>query len=99
MLLRLAYLTMVLQWQVAKPVFMRVDRLLAGLLHRLPKDRLRRLALLVCPDTVLRRHRDLLRRRHAGASLPRRRGRPRTVRSIRLLVLRLAGENGSAHSW
>ncbi|MEV0975059.1 integrase core domain-containing protein [Microtetraspora glauca] len=47
------------------------------------------------PDTVLRWHRDLLRRRHAAASAPRQRGRPRTLRSIRALVLRLARENSS----
>ncbi|MGW7007294.1 integrase core domain-containing protein [Streptomyces sp. NPDC054933] len=49
--------------------------------------------LLITPDTVLRWHRDLLRRRHAVRSRPKRMGRPRTVRSIRLLVLRLAKEN------
>jgi hypothetical protein len=47
------------------------------------------------PDTVLRWHRDLLRRRHATASRPKRPGRPRTVRSVRVLVLRLAKENPS----
>lgn len=45
--------------------------------------------------TVLRWHRDLLARRHAAASRPKRSGRPRTVRSIRSLVLRLAHENPS----
>ncbi|MET9249177.1 integrase core domain-containing protein [Nonomuraea sp. NPDC003709] len=86
----------VLRRQVAKPAFTPADRfLLAGLLHRLPMDKLRRLVLLVRPDTILRWHRDLLRRRHAAASALRRRGRPRTVRSIRLLVLRLARENTS----
>jgi hypothetical protein len=38
-------------------------------------------------------HRDLIARRHAAASRPGRRGRPRTLRSIRALVLRLAREN------
>ncbi len=47
----------------------------------------------VRPETVLRRHRDLLARRHVARSRPKRPGRPRTVRSIRLLVLRLAREN------
>ena len=68
---------------------------LAALLHRLPRDVLRRVRLLVRPDTVLRWHRDLLARRHAAASRPKRPGRPRTVRSIRALVLRLARENPS----
>jgi hypothetical protein len=42
---------------------------------------------------VLRWHRDLIARRHALRSRPRRVGRPRTIRSIRRLVLRLAREN------
>ena len=67
--------------------------LLAALLHRLPRQALHRLRLLVSPDTVLRWHRDLIVRRHATRSRPKRPGRPRTVRSIRLLVLRLAAEN------
>jgi putative transposase len=51
--------------------------------------------LLVRPDTVLRWHRDLLARRHAAASRPKRPGRPRRVPSVRTLVLRLARENPS----
>jgi putative transposase len=51
--------------------------------------------LLVKPDTILKWHRDLIARRHAAVSGPKRRGRPRTLRSIRALVLRLARENGS----
>ncbi|MFD5779100.1 helix-turn-helix domain-containing protein [Streptomyces sp. NPDC126933] len=68
---------------------------LAALLHRLPVEALRRVRLVVRPDTVLRRHRDLVARRHAATSRPKRPGRPRTVRSIRALVLRLARENPS----
>jgi transposase InsO family protein len=68
---------------------------LAALLHHLPSPGLRRLRLLVQPDTILRWHRDLLARRHAAKSRPRRRGRPRTLRSIRSLVLRLVPENPS----
>ena len=76
--------------------FQPADRaLLAALLHPLPRPTLRRLRLLVRPDTILRWHRDLLARRHAAVSRPRRRGRPRTLRSIRALVLRLARENSS----
>ena len=67
--------------------------LLAALLHRLPRDVLEGLHLVVRPDTVLRWHRDLVARRHAQRSRPRRPGRPRTVRSIRVLVLRLVREN------
>ncbi|MFJ8028821.1 transposase, partial [Streptomyces sp. NPDC096311] len=67
--------------------------LLAALLHGLPRKALQQIRLLVRPDTVLRRHRDLTASRHAAASRPRRGGRPRTVHSIRALVLRLAKEN------
>ena len=95
-ILVLRHQLLVLQRQVGKPTFTDTDRAaLAGLLHHLPKDRLRHLLLLVRPDTVLRWHRELLRRRHAATCLPRRRGRPRTIRSVRALVLRLARENAS----
>jgi hypothetical protein len=49
--------------------------------------------LLVRPGTMLRWHRDLIRKRHAARSRPRRPGRPRTVRPVRALVLRLVREN------
>ncbi|WP_406308797.1 integrase core domain-containing protein [Streptomyces sp. NBC_00623] len=66
---------------------------LAALLQGLPRQVLRRMRLLVRPDTLLRWHRNLIARRHAAQSRPKRGGRPRTVRSIRALVLRLAREN------
>src|SRR3954467_6250929 len=76
--------------------FTAADRaFLAALLHRLPRDVLRGIRLLIRPETVLRWHRDLITRRHAMISRPRRVGRPPTVRSIRVLVLRLARENDS----
>jgi putative transposase len=68
---------------------------LAALLHRLTPEALRRMRLLVRPDTVLRWHRDLIAGRHAARSRPKRPGRPPTVRSIRVLVLRLVRENPS----
>jgi hypothetical protein len=68
---------------------------LAALLHRLTRPQLRQLHLIVSPDIVLRWHRDLLRRRHAKASRPKRPGWPRTSRSIQAFVLRLARENPS----
>jgi putative transposase len=49
----------------------------------------------VRPDTVLRWHHDLVRRRHAERSRHKRPGRPRTITSIRRLVLRLVHENPS----
>jgi putative transposase len=76
--------------------FTSADRaLLAALLHRLPRQVLRHIRLLVRPETVLRWHRDLIAARHARISRPNRVGRPPTVRSIRRLVLRLARENNS----
>ncbi|MET7666092.1 hypothetical protein ABZS99_46615 [Streptomyces sp. NPDC005463] len=66
---------------------------LAALLAPLQRQELRRLRLLVRPDTVLRWHHNLVKRRHARIRRPKRPGRPRTVRSIRALVLRLAREN------
>jgi putative transposase len=95
--LALRHQIMVLERQLgeARPRFHPSDRaFLAALLHQLPRDVLRRLRLLVRPDTVLRWHRDLL-ARHAARCRPKCAGRPRTVRSIRALVLRLARENPS----
>ncbi|MFG1958392.1 integrase core domain-containing protein [Nonomuraea sp. NPDC049028] len=68
---------------------------LAALLTSLPRDVLRQLRLLVRPNTVLRWHRDLMKRRHARICQPKRPGRPPTVRSIRALILRLVRENPS----
>ena len=67
--------------------------LLAALLHRLRPQTRRRMRLLVRPGTVLRWHRNLIRKRHAARSRPKRPGRPRTVRSIRALILRLIRDN------
>ncbi|MFD4976749.1 integrase core domain-containing protein [Streptomyces sp. NPDC058424] len=95
-ILALRHQLLVLQRQVGKPAFTDTDRaILAGLLHHLPREKLRHLLLLVRPDTILRWHRNLLKRRHAATCAPKRRGRPPTVRSIRVLVLRLARENAS----
>src|SRR5689334_11458529 len=90
-ILALRHQMMVLKRQLgrARPRFSLADRaFLAALLHRLPRDVLGRFRLLVRPETVLRWHRDLLARHHAARSRPKHPGRPRTVRSIRLLVLR-----------
>ncbi|MER6580793.1 integrase core domain-containing protein [Nonomuraea sp. NPDC001023] len=66
---------------------------LAAHLTSLPREVLPRLRLVVRPDTVLRWHRDLMRRRHARTCQPGRRGRRPTIRSIRALILRLVREN------
>ncbi len=95
-ILALRHQLLVLQRQLGpdRARFTPADRaLLAALLHRLPRHVLKRLNLVVRPDTVLRWHRELVARRHAQRSRSRRPGRPRTVRSIRALVLRLVREN------
>jgi putative transposase len=97
-ILALRHQVTVLQRQLhgQKIQFTPADRaLLAALLHRLPRTALRQIRLLVRPETVLRWHRNLISRHHARISRPKRAGRPRTVRSIRTLVLRLAKENSS----
>lgn len=54
-ILALRHQLLVLQRQVGKPTSTNTDRaILAGLLHRLPPDKLRCLLLLVRPDTLLR---------------------------------------------
>ncbi len=60
-----------------------------------PREMLRPFRLLVRPETVLRWHRDLIAARHARLSRPKRAGRPPTIRSVRVAVLRLARENSS----
>ena len=60
-ILTLRHQLAILQRQTDKPRLIWADRaLLAVLLHRLPRPRLRRLQLIVSPDAFLRWHRDLL---------------------------------------
>ena len=80
--------------QPCRPKLNWADRaLLAILLGAIPKARRRGLRLLVTPDTMLRWHRDIVRRRWAARSVRGKTGRPATRRNIRALVLRLAREN------
>jgi len=67
--------------------------LLAALLGVIPKARCQGLRLLITPDTIVRWHRDIVRRRWAARSACGRTGRPATRRNIRALVRRLAREN------
>jgi hypothetical protein len=96
-ILALRHQVMVLQRQLQgqKTRFVAADRAFLAALHRLPRDALHRIRLLVRPETVLRWHRGLLTRHHGRLSRPKRPGRPPIVRSIRVLVLRLARENSS----
>jgi transposase len=67
--------------------------LLATLLGVIPKARRQGLRLLITPETIVRWHRDIVRRRWAARSKRGRTGRPATRRNIRALVRRLAREN------
>ena len=80
--------------QPRRPKLNWADRaLLATLLGVIPKARRQGLRLLVTPDTIVRWHRDIVRRRQAARSKRGRTGRPPTRRNIRALVRRLAREN------
>ena len=82
--------------QPRRPKLTWADRaLLVTLLGLIPKSRRQGLRLLVTPDTILRWHRDIVRRRWAARSRRGKTGRPATRRNIRALVLRLARENPS----
>jgi len=80
--------------QPRRPKLNWADRaLLAALLGVIPKARRQGLRLLVTPDTIVRWHRDIVRRRWAARSACGRTGRPPTRRNIQALVRRLAREN------
>ena len=80
--------------QPRRPKLNWADRaLLAALLGVIPKARCHGLRLLVTPHTIVRWHRDTVRRRWAARSIRGRTGRPATRRTIQALVLRLAREN------
>ena len=94
-ILILRHQLLVLQRQsTARPKLAWADRaLLAALLGVIPKARRHGLRLLVTPETIVRWHRDIIRRRQAARSVCGRTGRPATRRNIRALVLRLARQN------
>jgi putative transposase len=88
-LLMLRYEVQVLRRQVARPRVDWADRaVLAGLARLLPRPSWHRL--FVRPETLLRWHQGLIRRRW---SYPHPRGRPAVTAELRALVVRLAREN------
>jgi hypothetical protein len=65
--------------QPRSPKLNRADRaFLAALLSLIPKARCHGLRLLVTPDTIMRWHRDIIRRRWAARSMRGKTGRPAT---------------------
>jgi hypothetical protein len=80
----------VLQRQPCRPKLNWADRALLGVI---PRARRHGLRLLVTPDTIVRWHREVVRRRWAARSVRGRTGRPATRLNIKTLVLRLAREN------
>jgi len=89
-------LTVLQRHQPCRPKLTWADRaLLVTLLSVIPKARRLGLRLLFTPDTILRWHRDIVRRRWAARSRRGKTGRPATRRNIKALVLRLARENPS----
>jgi putative transposase len=77
--------------QPRRPNLSWADRaLLVTLLDMIPQARRRGLRLLVTLDTIVRWHRDLIRRRWAARSVQGKTGRTATRRNIQALVLRLA---------
>ena len=87
-LLALRHEVAVLRRHGKRPELLPTDRLLlAALGRRLPAGRL-----LFTPATVLRWHRELVRRRWAAFGRPPRRGRPPIPEEVRSLIVRLARE-------
>jgi len=68
---------------------------LALLAGTMPVERLTAMRLIVTPATILRWHRNIVRRRWARLSRRGHSGRPPVRRNVRSVVLRLARENGS----
>src|SRR6266542_5817042 len=91
-ILMLRHELQVLRRQVGRPRLRSVDRVLLAALSQLLPQR-RRCSFLVQPATLLRWHRELVRRRWTYDR--RRQGRPPLAAQTQRLVVRLAAENPS----
>src|SRR5260370_11671938 len=86
--------------QPRRPKLDWADRtLLATLLGVIPKARRQGLRLLITPDTIVRWHRDIVRRRWAARAACGRTGRPATRPNIRGLVQRGRLGTGCRSRW
>src|SRR5919202_6706711 len=68
-------------------------RRLAALVHPLGRRRLKEVATLVTPETLLRWYRHLIAQKFDGSTQRRQLGRPRVAEEVEQLVIRLAEEN------
>src|SRR6266702_5695470 len=68
-------------------------RRLAALAHPLGRTRLKEIATLATPDTLLRWYKRLIAQKFDGSQQRRQLGRPRIVAEVEQLVMRMAEEN------
>jgi putative transposase len=70
-------------------------RRLAALAHPLGRERLKEMATIATPDTLMRWYQRLIARKFDGSQHRRQLGRPRVLEAIEQLVIRMAEENPS----
>jgi putative transposase len=70
-------------------------RRLATLAHPLGRTRLKEMATLVTPETLLRWYKQLIAQQFDGSTMQRPGGRPRIAEEVEQLVVRMAAENPS----
>jgi putative transposase len=68
-------------------------RRLAALAHPLGRKRLKEIATIATPDTLLRWYQRLIAQKFDGSTQRRQRGRPRVAEEVEQLVVRMAAEN------
>jgi len=68
-------------------------RRLAALAHPIGRTRLKEMATIATPDTLLRWYKRLIAQKFDGSTQRRQRGRPRVAEKVEQLVMRMAEEN------